>query len=330
MRLAGETVVVTGAGGFIGSHLAESLVRCGAKVRAVVHYNSRQDLGNLALVEPDVRRAMEVRALDVADPFSVRSVVEDAACVFHLAALIGIPYSYVAPASYVETNVRGTLNVLEAARLCRTPRVVHTSTSEVYGTAVYAPIDENHPLQAQSPYSASKIAADKLAESYARSFELPVSVLRPFNTFGPRQSERAVIPTIIAQLLRGNRPIALGSLDPVRDFTFVSDTARAFVAVAESDATIGLVCNAGHGKGISVGDLASKVAQLLGVNVEIQHEPGRVRPRDSEVGQLICDAGRLRQLTGWIPEVSLQQGLEQVLAYMRNNLRPVGAEAYVI
>ncbi len=315
MQLDGEKVLVTGSGGFIGSHLAERLALDGARVRAIVHYNSRSDWGNLALVADDVRACMEVRAIDIADPFAVREAVDGCACVFHLAALIGIPYSYVAPAAYVDTNIRGTLNVLEAARVCETPRVVHTSTSETYGTARYTPIDEEHPLQGQSPYSASKIAADKLAESYWCSFGLPVSTLRPFNTFGPRQSARAVIPTIISQLKRDGH-VRLGSLSPVRDFTFVSDTVAAFLAVAQSEATIGQVCNAGNGKGITVGEIATRLIELVLPGAELTTVEERLRPEHSEVMALIADASRLTSLTGWQPKVRLSDGLEQVITFV--------------
>lgn len=315
MQLKGKRVLVTGAGGFIGSHLAEQLVHEGAKVRAIVHYNARSDWGNLDLVSDEVHANMEVRAIDIADPFSVRSVVEDCACIFHLAALIGIPYSYVAPASYIDVNIRGTLNVLEAARVCGTPRVVHTSTSEAYGTACYTPIDEAHPLQGQSPYSASKIAADKLAESYWRSFEVPVTTLRPFNTFGPRQSARAVIPTIISQLRREGR-VRLGSLTPVRDFTFVTDTAAAFIAIAKADEAVGQVCNAGSGKGISIGEIADRLIDLIKPGVELETDEARVRPENSEVMALIANADLLRQLTGWQPKVSLSDGLQQAIDFV--------------
>lgn len=315
MQLKGERVLVTGAGGFIGSHLAEQLVHEGAKVRAVVHYNSRSDWGNLELVPDEVRAGMDVQAIDISDPFSVRSVVENCTCVFHLAALIGIPYSYVAPASYIDVNIRGTLNVLEAARACGTPRVVHTSTSETYGTALYTPIDEAHPLQGQSPYSASKIAADKLAESYWRSFEVPVTTLRPFNTFGPRQSARAVIPTIISQLKREGR-VRLGSLTPVRDFTFVTDTAAAFIAIAKADGAVGQVCNAGNGKGISIGEIADRLIELIKPGAELETDEARVRPENSEVMALIANADLLRELTGWQPRVSLSDGLRQVIDFV--------------
>lgn len=312
-------VLVTGAGGFIGSHLVDALVREGAEVRAYVHYNSRSDRGHL---QADV----EVVAGDVRDPFSVSRAVEGCEVVFHLAALIGIPYSYVAPQSYVETNVAGTVNVLEAARL-HGARVVHTSTSETYGTARYTPIDEAHPLQGQSPYSASKIGADKLAESYARSFELPVSVLRPFNTYGPRQSLRAVIPTIVAQALAGG-PVRLGSPAPVRDLTYVEDMARAFLALAAAEPTGGQPLNAGSGQGISIGALAQLILELLGSDADVVEDATRVRPVESEVEELVCDASALRALTGWEPQVPLREGLARTVDWVRENLERLRPELY--
>lgn len=330
MNVSGERTLVTGAGGFIGSHLVELLVRRGARVRAMVHYNSRNDWGHLESLAPDVRAAIEVRSTDITDPFAVSQAVEGCSAVFHLAALIGIPYSYVAPASYVETNIRGTLNVLEAARRHGTARVVHTSTSEVYGTARYTPIDEDHPLQAQSPYSASKMSADHLAESYHRAFGVPVATLRPFNTFGPRQSARAVIPTIVSQLARGARTLKLGNLTPVRDFTYVTDTARAFVAVAESDAAVGTVCNAGNGRGISVGDLVARILRLMQVEAEVVSESDRLRPEKSEVFELIAGTKRIRELTGWTPEVAFDDGLTHVIEYVRAHTASYKTDAYVV
>ncbi len=330
MNLSGERVTVTGAGGFIGSHLTELLVRRGARVRAVVHYNSRDDRGHLEALPDDVRDALEVRAIDVADPFAVAEVVAGAAAVFHLAALIGIPYSYVAPASYVETNVRGTLNVLEAARRHGTGCVVHTSTSEVYGTARYTPIDEEHPIQAQSPYSASKAGADHLALSYHRSFGVPVTVLRPFNTYGPRQSARAVIPTIVSQVECGAGEVRLGHLGPVRDFTFVSDTARAFLAVAEADAAVGAVWNAGSGRGITIADLAQRIFTRMGRTARIVSDDARVRPERSEVHELIAACDRLHALTGWQPETGLDAGLDRTIDWVRAHLASYRTGSYTI
>lgn len=330
MHISGRKVLVTGAGGFIGSHLTEYLVRSGAEVRAIVHYNSRNDWAYLEALPADVKESLDVQAIDLIDPYSVEKAVEGCSLVFHLAALIGIPYSYVAPAGYVETNIRGTLNILEAARRHNVDRLIHTSTSEVYGTAQYMPIDEDHPLQAQSPYSATKIAADKLAESYHRCFSIPVSIIRPFNTYGPRQSARAIIPTIISQLLAGADTLHLGNLSPIRDFTYVTDTVRAFVKLAESDRCIGSVCNVGTGEGISIGDLAAKVAELLNVDADIICEPERIRPEHSEVLQLVCSADRMRNLTDWKPEIALEEGLKHVITYMVENANRYKSDQYNI
>jgi NAD dependent epimerase/dehydratase len=326
---SGKRVLVTGAGGFIGSHLTEELVRAGAEVRAFIHYNSRNDWANLELLDADVRDAIEVVSGEVQDPFSVAAAVESRDVVFHLAALIGIPYSYVAPASYVATNVSGTLNVLEAVRRGGVQRMVHTSTSETYGTAQYTPIDEAHPLVGQSPYSASKIGADKLAESYWRSFETPVATLRPFNTFGPRQSLRAVIPTIVSQALSGET-VRLGSLTPVRDFTYVKDTARAFMAVAASEAALGQTLNAGNGKGITVGDLATLILEIMGSEARVAADDERVRPEASEVFELLADATKLREATGWAPQTSLRDGLEQTVAFVRERLAHLKPHLYTV
>ena len=316
--------LVTGAGGFIGSHLVELLAAEGHEVRAFVHYNSRGDAAHLEGLDiPGV----EIVSGEIQDPFSVRAAVEGCSMVFHLAALIGIPYSYVAPQSYVATNVNGTLNVLEAARSVGVERVVHTSTSETYGTARYTPIDEAHPLQGQSPYSATKIGADKLAESYWRSFDVPVTTLRPFNTFGPRQSLRAVIPTIIAQAL-GDGPIRLGSRTPVRDFTFVEDTARAFLAAGTSDATVGETLNAGSGKGITIGELADLILDMLGLEREIITDDDRVRPEASEVFELLADAHRLHELCGWAPQVPLRDGLARTAAWVEQNIAALKPGVY--
>ncbi|MEX2283738.1 MAG: GDP-mannose 4,6-dehydratase [Gemmatimonadota bacterium] len=320
MNVDGSRVLVTGGGGFIGSHLVEELVARGCSVRAFVHYNSRSDWGNLEHVPRKVLQSVEIVPGDIVDPFSVRSAVDGCEVVFHLAALIGIPYSYVAPHSYVQTNVVGTTNVMEACRQCGVSRVVHTSTSETYGTARYVPIDEGHPLQGQSPYSASKIAADKMAESYHRAFALPVITVRPFNTFGPRQSARAVIPTIISQLLTEAPTLSLGSLTPVRDFTYVKDTVAAFVSVANSDAAIGEVLNVGNGKGITIGQLVELISGLLGrPEVDIVCESYRVRPDLSEVMQLIASNEHVKRLTGWEPKWNLTDGLAETIAFIRDH-----------
>jgi NAD dependent epimerase/dehydratase len=318
----GRRVLVTGAGGFIGSHLVERLVAAGAEVRAMVRYNGRSDIGMLAEVPTQVRDAVEIVHSDLSDPFAVRRHVAGCDTVFHLGALIAIPYSYTAPASYVATNVSGTLNVLEAVRDLAVPRMVHTSTSETYGTARYTPIDEGHPLQPQSPYSASKIGADCLAESFHRSFGVPVATIRPFNTFGPRQSARAVIPTIAAQVVAGRTKIALGDLRPVRDLTYVTDTAEGFLAVASTDACLGQVTNVGNGRGITIGDLARLVADVAGrPEVEIVEDTARLRPANSEVFELIADNTRAREWCGWQPQVSLREGIARVVDYIRANLQ---------
>ncbi|MCW2529316.1 MAG: NAD-dependent dehydratase [Pseudonocardiales bacterium] len=308
-----ELVAVTGAEGFIGSHLVEHLVGQGNSVRALVQYNSFSSWGWLETLPADVMADVEVVLGDVRDPGSVLGFMKDVDVVYHLAALIAIPYSYLAPSSYLATNAGGTLNVLEAARQLGTSRIVHTSTSEVYGTARVAPIPETHPLQAQSPYSASKIAADKLAESYHLSFETPVVTLRPFNTFGPRQSARAVISTIISQIAAGKREILLGSLDPTRDFTFVTDTARAFatLGIAPASDVVGRTFNSGSNREISVKDLVLTIADVMGRDVSVDLDPARVRPAGSEVMRLLADTTQLAQVTGWQPQVTLEAGLSK-------------------
>lgn len=309
---------VTGAEGFIGSHLVEALVATGARVRAMVLYNSWGSWGWLDSLSPDVLTSVEVVLGDVRDPRATLEFVEGADVVYHLAALIAIPYSYQAPHSYLETNAGGTLNVLEAVRSHRTPRMVHTSTSEVYGTAVRVPIDEDHPIQAQSPYSATKVAADKLAESYHASFDVPVVTLRPFNTYGPRQSARAVIPTIITQLAAGRHEVALGALEPTRDLLHVADTAQAFIAAASAPLpdVAGRVLNAGTGEEISIGDLAALIARLMERPLRIASASERLRPEASEVMRLVADASRLRELTGWAPTRTLEEGLAETIDWL--------------
>jgi len=314
---SGKRVLVTGAGGFIGSHLAERLAAEGARVRAMVHYNALGTWGWLD--HAPASSEMDIFAGDVADRDSVRRACEGQEAVFHLAALIAIPYSYHAPESYVRTNIVGTLNVLQAARETGVARVVHTSTSEVYGTARQAPIPESHPLQGQSPYSASKIGADKIVESFHLSFGVPVVTVRPFNTFGPRQSARAVIPTIITQCLKGNE-VRLGSLHPTRDLNFVSNTVGGFLRAALVPEAIGQTVNLGSGREISIGDLALLIAKLIGKEVAITSDAQRVRPKGSEVERLLADNTRARELLGWTPEVSLEDGLVRTIDWMRQHL----------
>jgi NAD dependent epimerase/dehydratase len=311
----GRRVLVTGGCGFIGSHLVEALLGEGAEVSVLGKYNSRSDLGFLQGID---RPDLTVRLGDVADPWFVRSLVEGMDTVFHLAALIGIPYSYAAPSQYVETNVKGTLAVLEAARREGVRRVVHTSTSETYGTAQYTPIDEDHPLVGQSPYSATKIAADKLAESYFLSFDVPVVTLRPFNTYGPRQSMRAVIPSLMAQALHAEE-ITVGALDPVRDMNYVGDTVAGFLGVAEADGVEGGVYNVGSGHGHTIGEILERVLVVAGVEKPVRRQEERVRPAKSEVGRLICDYSRAAAAFQYAPSTSLTQGLEQVRDYLLAN-----------
>lgn len=308
-----RTVLVTGACGFIGSHLAEELVRQGFNVRAMTLYNSFGRRGWLDHAEPELLRGMDILAGDVRDPFFVRQAVRGCHSVLHLAALIAIPYSYVAPQSYVETNVSGTLNVLEAARECGCARVVHTSTSEVYGSAQFTPMTEEHPLSAQSPYAATKIAADQLALSYHKSFGLPVTVLRPFNTFGPRQSTRAVIPTIITQLAAGARVLRLGALAPERDFNFVGDTVAGFLAAERAPGIEGQVLNLSSGYSVSIGDTARLIMEVMGRTADIEQEQARLRPAASEVDRLLGEASRLRAATGWTPGLEGAEGLRRGL-----------------
>ncbi|MEU5216633.1 SDR family NAD(P)-dependent oxidoreductase [Streptomyces sp. NPDC020807] len=324
----GRTVLVTGGEGFIGSTLIDLLVARGARVRAFVHYKPYAEKGYLARYLDDDR--VEMWAGDVRDPGRVDDAVAGCDTVFHLAALIGIPYSYVSPGAYVQTNVTGTENVAEACRRHGVRRLVHTSTSEVYGSALTVPIAEGHPLQPQSPYSASKIGADMMALSFHHAFELPVTVVRPFNTYGPRQSARAVIPTILAQLHSGAREIKLGSLTPTRDFTYVTDTAEGFLAVAESDRALGHVVNLGTGREISVGDLARALVEASGREARIVTDPARRRPAGSEVERLVSDNSRAREWAGWEPRVALPEGLRRTSEWIAGHLGLFAPDRYQV
>ena len=328
ISLADKKILVTGAAGFIGSHLVERLLADGAEVRAMIHYRGDASLHNLEFLTPDEFARVEVIKGNIEDPYFVRRAVEGCEVVFHLAALIAIPYSYVAPASYVATNVSGTLNVLQACRSEGTPRMVHVSTSECYGTARYTPIDEDHPLQGQSPYSASKIAADKIVESYHCSFDLPVVTIRPFNTYGPRQSARAVIPTIVAQLTAGTRSVRLGSLSPVRDFTYVTDTVEGMVCGATAEGVEGEVFNLGVGKGISIGRLAETIIELAEVDAQIETDGQRLRPEKSEVMALISNNRAAAEKMGFKPRVSLKDGLIETIEFVRKHPRLFAADKY--
>lgn len=308
-----KKILVTGADGFIGSHLTEELVRRGHDVRAFVYYNSFNSWGWLDQAPREVREGLDVFAGDIRDPHGVRQALRGCDTVLHLAALIAIPYSYHSPDTYVDTNVKGTLNVLQAARDLGVERVVHTSTSEVYGTARFVPITEEHPVLGQSPYSATKIAADHLAYSFHAAFGLPVSIIRPFNTYGPRQSARAVLPTIITQLLGGARRLKLGATHPTRDFSYVADTVRGFIAVAESSAAVGQVINVGSNYEISVGDSARLIAEIMGVDIEIESDDQRLRPAASEVERLWADNSRARELCGWQPAYGGLEGFRRGL-----------------
>ena len=336
MKLQGKKVLVTGADGFIGSHLTEYLVAQGVDVRAFVFYNSFNSYGWLDEINERTLRRIEVFAGDIRDPHGVRAAMIGCDVVIHLAALIAIPYSYHSPDTYIDTNIKGTLNIVQAARELGVERVVHTSTSEVYGTARFVPITEDHPLQGQSPYSASKIGADQIALSFYHSFATPIAIIRPFNTYGPRQSARAVIPTIIAQIAVGGRQIKLGALHPTRDFSYVRDTVRGFEAVAECDATVGKVVNVGSNYEVSVGDTAQLIAELMGCDVEITSEDQRVRPVGSEVERLVADNTRAREVAGWNPAYAgmdgFRRGLSETIEWFRdqNNLRRYKAGLYNI
>ena len=324
----GRQVLVTGAGGFIGSHLVERLVRDGHEVRALVRYNSRDDRGHLDRLPPEVQAAIEVHRGDLKDPDAVSRAVHGRSWIFHLGALIAIPYSYQNPLDVVQTNVTGTAHVLNACRDSDAlDRVVLTSTSEVYGTARFVPIDESHPLQGQSPYAATKIGSDALGLSYHAAFDLPVAVLRPFNTFGPRQSARAIIPTIISQALARSK-VKLGSLDPRRDLTYVEDTAAGFVAIAGCDGAIGRAVNIGRGDDLTIGELVERIAARLGKPIAVELDEARVRPPKSEVGRLLAGTALAKSLFGWEPKFSLDEGLDRTIAWVRENLAAFRVDQY--
>ena len=323
-----HTCMVAGADGFIGSHLTEELVKRGEKVKAFCYYNSFNSCGWIDTLPPEIKDEIEIFMGDIRDPNGVRTAMAGQQRVYHLAALIAIPFSYHSPDSYVDTNIKGTLNVLQAARDLGTERLMITSTSEVYGTARYVPIDENHPYQGQSPYSATKIGADRLAESFYRSFDLPVSIVRPFNTFGPRQSARAVIPTIITQLLAGRTEIRLGNLAATRDFNYVKDTAAGFMAIADCDEAVGQEINIATGREISIGELAGELIRQINPAAKVVCEEQRLRPAKSEVERLLGDASKLRRMTGWQPQYTFEQGLAETIEFLRGNLSSYKVDAY--
>lgn len=323
-----HTVMVTGADGFIGSHLTEELVKKGEKVKAFCYYNSFNSCGWIDSLAPEIRSEIEIFMGDIRDPNGVRTAMQGQERVFHLAALIAIPFSYHSPDSYVDTNIKGTLNVLNAARQVGTQHLLVTSTSEVYGTAQYVPIDEKHTFQGQSPYSATKIGADRLAESFWRSFELPVTIVRPFNTYGPRQSARAVIPTIITQLLTGATEIKLGSLTPTRDFNYVKDTAAGFMALAGCEAAIGQEVNIATGEEHSIGDLANELIRQINPEAKIVCDEQRLRPEKSEVNRLLGDSTKIRSMTDWKPQYTFEQGLAATIEFLKNNLDRYKPDVY--
>ena len=326
----GKKILVTGADGFIGSHLVEELVKKGYQVKAFIYYNSFNTWGWLDTLPQDLMQNVEIFQGDIRDPNGVWEAMKDVDTVFHLAALIAIPFSYHSPDTYVDTNIKGTLNILQAARKLQTKRVLVTSTSEVYGTAQYVPIDEKHPFQGQSPYSATKIGADRLAESFYRSFQLPVTIVRPFNTYGPRQSARAVIPTIITQLLSGKQEIKLGSLSPTRDFNYVKDTVQGFISIYESDKTVGEEINIATQKEISIGELAEELIRQINPNARIICDEERLRPEKSEVNRLLGCNEKILRLTEWKPQYSLEEGLKNTIVFLKDNLDKYKTEIYNI
>lgn len=323
-------ILVTGADGFIGSHLTEELVKAGYQVKAFVYYNSFNNWGWLDTLSKDIMQNIEIFQGDIRDPNGVEAAMKDVYAVFHLAALIAIPYSYHSPDTYVDTNIKGTLNVLQAARKLETRRVLITSTSEVYGTAQYVPIDERHPFQGQSPYSATKIGADRLAESFYRSFQLPITIVRPFNTYGPRQSARAVIPALITQLLSGKTEIKLGSLIPTRDFNYVKDTVNGFISIYKSEKTIGEEINIATQKEVSIGELAKKLIQQINPYAKIVCDAERLRPEKSEVNRLLGCNEKILRLTDWKPRYSLEEGLKETIEFFENNLSLYKTDIYNI
>ncbi len=336
MNLSGKKILITGADGFIGSHVTEELVRQGHSVRAFVLYNSFNSWGWLDSAEEGIKKSLDVFAGDIRDPHGVKTAMKGCDMVLHLAALIAIPYSYHSPDTYVDTNVKGTLNVVQAARELGVDKVVHTSTSEVYGTAKFVPITEDHPLQGQSPYSASKIGADQIAMSFYSSFNTPVAIIRPFNTYGPRQSARAVIPTVITQIAKGLRKIKLGSLHPTRDFNYIADMVRGFIAAAESDQSVGEIINIGSNYAISIGDTVRLISDLMGAPVEIETDEVRIRPDKSEVERLWADNAKAKRLLGWEPQYAskegLRRGLQETIDWFGNpeNLKAYKAHLYNI
>jgi len=326
----GKNVFVTGAAGFIGSHVVEELVLNGAKVTALVHYNSNSNIANLNYLDKALLEKIEIVFGDVTDAFQMDLLTQDKDIVLHLAALIGIPYSYVAPAAYVAANINGTLNVLEACKKNKVGKLVVTSTSETYGTAIYAPIDEKHPMQGQSPYSATKIGADKIAESYYLSFDLPVCIFRPFNTFGPRQSMRAIIPTIISQALGNHKEIKLGSLSPVRDMVYVKDTANGFLLAGLSPNSNGEVISVGTGVGYTVGEIVNIIQDIIGTTKDVVEDSTRIRPENSEVFKLICDNRKAKELLDWQPTLTMKEGIVHAVDFIKNNFSKFDSNTYII
>jgi len=314
MKLNNKKILITGADGFIGSHLTEKLIRLGYNVRAFVFYNSFGHWGWLDELPDEIKQELDVFTGDIRDPYGVRTAMQGCDVVLHLAALIGIPYSYHSPDTYIDTNIKGSLNIVQAARDLGVEKIVHTSTSEVYGTAHYVPIDEKHPLQGQSPYSASKIGADQIALSFYRAFETPVTIVRPFNTFGPRQSARAVIPTVITQIANGERQLKLGAIHPTRDFSYVSDTVNGFIAMAESDRVLGEEINLGSNFEISIGDTVQLIAETMNVEIDIKTDEQRLRPHNSEVERLWADNRKALELLDWSPEYAQHDGFKHALA----------------